>query len=496
MRKRHRLISRLTALSLGVASLMVAEVAAEPVRIVSWNLRSLAEAADKNASLDARLNSAALALSKLKPDVVLLQEVPDWKTAADLASRIDARFGVRICSAYDRATGGRSPRQMAVLSHLKSSITFHESWQGVPGDGGLGFAFAMIEIQGKRVGFASLVLPDATAQDESAGRFVAAGQFFAKLAEIRSWKDRAPFAFFFGGTLASGSEFNDAILQRAREEGYVNAFLNLPSEARVTVRAREGRPALASDHVFAEGGGYSGLVQLSPTIVSDHSILTVDWDPDRSMPIMVAAQPALAASPATGDPGAGRTEPAGAPVQASVPVFGIDLKWWVLGLGGSVLVLLVLILRRPAPRTFDPSHALPPASGDKILFLTDAERAQRTGHRPPLLSDAERRHVRPHLLRWLKEAFIGGLLRQRSELINVHDTAARQADDLGKRMEQIQDNLIGRIHKAEGRVSELEQELAIAKSENRELIQANLLLAQRELADARAKIASLGGRAG
>jgi hypothetical protein len=165
--QRRRLMTRLLGLALGLASLVAVEAVAEPVRIVSWNLRSLAQAADKNASLDARLNSAALALSKLKPDVVLLQEVPDWKTAADLASRIDAKFGVRICSAYERATGGRSPRQMAVLSHLKSSITFHEGWQGVPGDGELGFAFALIEIQGKRVGFASLVLPDATAQDES-----------------------------------------------------------------------------------------------------------------------------------------------------------------------------------------------------------------------------------------------------------------------------------------------------------------------------------------
>jgi hypothetical protein len=262
------------------------------------------------------------------------------------------------------------------------------------------------------------------------------------------------------------------------------------------VRAREDRPALAADHIFGEGGGYSSPGQLSPTIVSDHLILSVDWDPDRSMPLILVTETTVAAAPNSGAPGDGRTDPSGAPVQASVPVFGIDLKWWVLGLGGSVLLLIVLMIRRPAPRAFDPSHALPSASGDKILFLSDAERAQRTGTQPPLLTDAERRRMRPHLLRWLKEAFIGGLLRQRSEMLNVHDTAARQADDLGKRMEQIQDNLIGRIHKAEGRVSELEKELAVAKSENRELIQSNLLLAQRELAEARAKIASQGGRAG
>lgn len=492
--RRHAL--RWLGLSLAAGSLLGANLAAEPVRIASWNLESLVNGADKNATLDARLNTAALALSKLKPDVVLLQEVPDWKTAADLASRIDARFGVRICSAYERATGGRSPRQMAVLSRFKSSITFHESWQGVPGDDGLGYAFAMIEIQGRRVGFASLVLPGATGPDESAGRLVAAGQFFVKLAEIRSWKDNAPSAFFFGGTLATGGEASDAVLMRARDEGFVSAFLNLPPEARFTVRAREGRPALATDHLFGEGGGYNGPAQLTPTIVSDHSILTVDWDPDRTMPIIMVTETTIAAAPAGGDPGAGRTDPAGAPVQASVPVFGIDLKWWVLGLGGSVLVLMVLILRRPAPRAIDPSRALPATSGDKILFLSDAERTQRTGTQPPLLTDAERRHVRPHLLRWLKEAFIGGLLRQRNEMINVHDTAARQADELGKRMEQIQDRLIERIHKAESRVSELESELAVAKSENRELIQSNLLLAQRELAEARAKIAAQGGRSG
>jgi len=488
--QRRRNVIRLLGRSFGLVALMAGHLAAEPVRIISWNLKSLAQAADKNAPLDARLNSAALALRKLQPDVILLQEVPDWKTAADLASRIDPRFGVRICSAYERAGGGRSPRQMAVVSHFKSSITFHEAWQGVAGDDDLGYAFAMLDVRGRRVGFASLALPDALTTGASAGRLVAADRFFVKLAEIRSWKDNAPAAFFFGGTLAAGNEVSDPVLQRARDEGYVNAFLNLPPEARATVRAREGRPALATDHIFGEGGGYGSPVQLAPTIVSDHAILAVDWDPDRSMPIIMVTESVIAAAPAGG------IDASGAHVQASVPVFGIDLKWWVLGLGGSVLLLIILMIRRPAPRAFDPGHALPSSSGDKILFLSDAERAQRTGTRPPLLNDAERRHVRPHLLRWLKEAFIGGLLRQRNEMINVHDTAARQADDLGRRMEQIQDNLIGRIHKAEGRVSELEKELAVAKSENRELIQANLLLAQRELAEARAKIASQGGRAG
>lgn len=469
------------------------ELVADPIRIVSWNLESLENTADQSAPLDARLNSAALALRKLKPDVVLLQEVPDWKTAADLASRIDAKFGVRICSAYEDAPGQRSQRQMAVLSHFKSSVTFYESWQNAPATRGVGYAFALLDVQGRRVGFASLALPDAAPTDESANQSTAAGQFFVKLAEIRGWKDNGPAAFFFGGTLATRDETGSEILQRARDEGFVNGYLNLPAEARVTVRAREGRPALAADYIFGEGGGYTGPVQLSPTIVSDHSILSADWDPSRAMPLILVTETTLAAAPPSGGT---KLDANGAPVQASINLFGVDLKWWVLGLGGSVLLLIVLILRRPAARAFDPGHALPASSGDKILFLSDAERAQRARTAPPLLNDAERRHVRPHLLRWLKEAFIGGLLRQRNELINVQDTAAQQADALGKRMEQIQDNLIGRIHKAEGRVSELEKELAVAKSENRELIQSNLLLAQRELAEARAKIASQGGRAG
>lgn len=483
-------------LLLGLTGLPVRLPAAEPVRIVSWNLKSLSQAADRNAPLDARLNSAALALRKLEPDVILLQEVPDWKTAADLASRIDPRFGVRICSAYERAVGGRSPHQMAVLSHFRGSITFHEAWQGVPGDEGYGYAFAMLDVHGRRVGFASLVLPDAAATDESAGRLMAAGQFFAKLAEIRSWRDNPPAAFFFSGTLSAGSEVSDAVLQRARTEGFINAFLNLPGESRVTLRARDGRPALPVDHIMGEGGGYSAPAQLTSTIVSDHSILSVDWDPDRSMPIIMVSEPAIASAPPGGENGDSQAAPGGGPVQASVPVFGIDLKWWILGLGSSVLLLIILMLRRPAPRAFDAGRALPSGSGDKILFLSDSERGTRTAGSPPLLTDAERRHVRPHLLRWLKEAFIGGLLRQRSEMISVQDTAARQADELGRRMEQIQDKLLDRIHKAEGRVSELEQELAVAKSENRELIQANLLLAQRELAEARAKVAAHGGRAG
>lgn len=489
LRRGHRVFGiSLTAWWLASAALV-----AEPIRIVSWNLTSLETTADKNAPLEARLNSAALALRKLQPDVVLLQEVPDWKTAADLASRIDTRFSVRICSAYGGATAaGRSSRQMAVLSRFNSTVTFHEGWRGTPTDSGVGYAFAMLDIQGKRVGFASLVLPAATSTEDSAGRLVAAGQFFVKLAEIRGWTANGPEAFFFGGTLAAGDEVTDAVLQRAREEGFVSAYLNLPREARATLRAREDRPALTTDYIFGEGGGYVAPVQLTPNIVSDHAILAVDWDPNRSMPVIMVSEPALAAAGET-VPTVQQAVTGEAPVQATVNLFGIDLKWWVLGLGGAVLLLIILMIRRPAPRAFDAGRALPASSGDKILFLSDPA-AGRAGHGNPTLTEAERRHVRPHLLRWLKGAFVGGLLRQRSDLMNVHDTAARQADELGQRMEQIQDKLINRIHKAESRVSELERELAVAKSENRELIESNLLLAQRELAEARAKVA--GSRAG
>lgn len=490
LRRGHRVFG----ISLAAWWLASAALIAEPIRIVSWNLTSLETAADKNAPLEARLNSAALALRKLQPDVVLLQEVPDWKTAADLASRIDARFGVRICSAYGGATANqRSSRQMAVLSRFNSTITFHEGWRGTPTDSGVGYAFAMLDIQGKRVGFASLVLPAATATEDSAGRLVAAGQFFVKLAEIRGWTANGPEAFFFGGTLAASDEVTDAVLQRAREEGFVSAYLNLPREARATLRAREDRPALTTDYIFGEGGGYVAPAQLTPNIVSDHAILAVDWDPNRSMPVIMVSEPALAAAGETVPP-VQQAVAGEAPVQATINLFGIDLKWWVLGLGGAVVLLIILMIRRPAPRAFDAGRALPASNGDKILFLSDPDAGGRAGQRNPTLSEAERRHVRPHLLRWLKGAFIGGLLRQRSDLMNVHDTAARQADELGQRMEQIQDKLINRIHKAESRVSELERELAVAKSENRELIESNLLLAQRELAEARAKVA--GSRAG
>lgn len=471
-------------------------LSAAPVRIVSWNMESMEKSADKNASVESRINSAAYALRRLKPDVLLLQEVPDWKTAANVASLIDVRFAVRICSAYTgSSTNERSAKQMAVISRFGSSVTWYERWQGAGDTNELGYAFALLDIDGSKVGFASLELPDSDAAGQSAIRLAAAGQFFSKLSEIRSWKDNRPSAFFFGGTLGIGEETSDAVLTRAREEGFVSAFLNLAKDARVTRRGHDDLPAATTDYIYGEGGGYVAPVELIPNIISDHSMLAVDWDPQRSMPVIMVSDPALAQSSGAPAPGSGESASDGSKVQASIELFGVDLKWWVLGLGGSVLLLIILMLRRPAHRAFDPSHALPSSSGGKILFLSDNEGNRGEGHRDPLLSDAERRHVRPHLLRWLKEAFIGGLLRQRREMIHTQDMAARQADELGRRMEQIQDKLIDRIHKAERRVAELEQELAVAKSENRELIESNLLLAQRELAEARAKVVAQSGRA-
>ena len=360
---------------------------AAPLRIAAWNLESLTNTIDQAATPEARINSTAFALRRLKPDVVLLQEVPDWKTASAIASRIDPKFSVRICSAYGGEGPQRSRRQMAVLSSFTAAVSWHEGWTGT---GELGYAITLLEIGGRRVGFASLVLPDGANTNQSAARLLAAGQFFAKLAEIRAWKTNGPTAVLLGGTFGSGDEVSDVVLHRARAEGFTSAFLNLSRDARATRRARNQRPAAITDYLYAEGGGYVAPVQLLPNIVSDHAIQMVDWDLERTMPVIMVSEPALAANAPDAPPGNPSVESLA--TAAGSNLFGIDLKWWVLGLGGTVLLLVIAMFRRPAQPRVDgrraPAGSPPPAElVEGSVHWRPAAAAQRNDECP--------RHRRP-----------------------------------------------------------------------------------------------------
>jgi len=240
--------------------------------------------------------------------------------------------------------------------------------------------------------------------------------------------------------------------------------------------------------------------------ISDPACLVVDWDLERApsppstelaatpaavsvdVPAAASQEPKLTPMPeAKPDP-----EPLSDPVPSSQrnvtvapssagplerTLFGVDATWWAAGIALVSLLLCVRVIRR-ARRWMARSSSWVPLQGnpESMDVLADDR------SREPL-----RQEMRLHMLGWLKEKFIRGLLFQRREMIQTQNHASARADDLVRRVAHIQKDLLHRIREAEYRVQELDKELARAKAENRELIKMNLALAQRELQEARKK---------
>src|SRR5260221_13727356 len=74
--------------------------AAETLRVTTWNLEAV-EPGIANPILTNGIEAAAAALKKQDPDIILLQEVRDWRMCSQLAEALKpAIYHVLVCSSF------------------------------------------------------------------------------------------------------------------------------------------------------------------------------------------------------------------------------------------------------------------------------------------------------------------------------------------------------------------------------------------------------------
>ena len=103
------------------------------------------------------------------------------------------------------------------------------------------------------------------------------------------------------------------------------------------------------------------------------------------------------------------------------------------------------------------------------------------------MSAATRSELMPLLARFLSQAVVQRLFRQRTLLVQTQELAAAQTVELEERLTKIQSHMQERFRAYEHRISELEEELAAAEEQNRDLIRAKIVLAKQDLEFERAK---------
>ncbi len=123
----------------------------------------------------------------------------------------------------------------------------------------------------------------------------------------------------------------------------------------------------------------------------------------------------------------------------------------------------------------------PPGSGGAWeLRALDAER------RAERATAMVRTGVVAQLVQWLKQNLLQGLISQRRELLATQEQALREIEQLEGRLEKVQAPLAERLAAYEKRIAELEQQLAARDAQSRELLEAQIALVRKKLADAQA----------
>lgn len=544
MRQAEKLSARgiywltLTALALGSRG------SAETLRVCSWRLQvPRGEAAQPAAPTteESRIREAALALKKLNPDIILLQQARDWQMCGDLVQALKpADYNIAVCSAFrDPHSGAASPDQVAILSKRRAYFCWSEGWRAqadrtIAG----GFAFAAFQIGNHRAGFFAVQLGDELLAPSGNGQTSATAriqsgcrqQWLAEVETFHNWSTNRVEALVIAGAFNSRLRGPfPAGAARARvlkEEYFGNDFLGAPLEQPVTLgnRAQSGA---AADYVFA---GLAPNPEVLPGVVLSRCPATCDLDLNPVQP----PAPARVAAPLAGNEAKVPRTANGDAISSA----GVRMIWLAGGLGGVMALastMWILAKRRSSTgrraRGLLTSNAESgtglPSQGTVVITarsVTESGRKDATASsspRPAVRLEAPggtrthsglwqrralvaeqradeanalvRAGLIPLLSQWLREKLVKRLLADRTTLLGTQQAAALKAMAVDQRLARIELQIQRQILAYERRIEELTRELASAKDGNRELIRAQIAQVKAEMEAARARTSSKAG---
>jgi hypothetical protein len=520
---------------LGLALLILAaHCQADSLRIVTWNLE-LSNADGAAGGRQIRPADAAAVLNPLAPDVILLQQVPNWQVCAELAEALKpGNYKILVCSAFrDARTATLGQHQVAILAKQHAYVSWSHPWaaQGettIPG----GFAFAAVRVRGQRLGFYS-VQPG----DESASL----PQLLAQVASVRNWVTNQVQLFVVGGTLDAGRTDQGAsppqTLRLLQEAGFANVFAQASAIEQITPPASTGRMASMGDCLFTQPPGCATNPRILSNAVAGHSPVICDleidpawiaaaWaersagssarrtappggtnDPLRRQPAasQALAQPsiltpqliatlgfgtvialmavvwALARRKRGSSPGTPKLLPVGADSDPGIPSSYTVVVGTQSGTGPSSPAMSAPLPPRPIIHVEAPGTTHTEAQMLRRRALAAEERADRA-------TAALRTGLLHHMSRWLKQKLVRKLFADRAQLLEAQRAATERVMTVEERLARIELQIQQQNQGYQNRIEVLTRELLAAKDENRDLIRAQIRQVKAEMEAARARL--------
>ncbi len=256
-----------------------------PLTVVTWNARWLPgghpNATEKEKA--AQMRRAQAIVKTLNPDILLLQEVADWKAAETLCSVIPG-LKVHTVSAFTTR-----PQNLVVASKLPADSAWYSEWKPALGPDlpPRGYAFAALKLPGGRLLLTYSVhlksnlngiAPNIPIREE------AVKQLIAHSAEMTAlYAPRAKTAMIIAGDLNTDPDdsqyANDHTLALLRGAPLEWVFKDVPASRRVTVPHSHKYPDANFDQMFYRDLKFIDVKVVDGSSVSDHNPVVARFQP-------------------------------------------------------------------------------------------------------------------------------------------------------------------------------------------------------------------------
>ena len=261
------------------------------VTVTTWNLKWFPSGTPNLAPLEVearKIQDAASVLKKIKPDVILLQEIRDLETCEKLATALAPDvYSVAVCSRFkDEFGGGLGRQQVAILAKAPAVSAWSSKWKSFGKvDPPRGYAFASFRFGTNSVGFYSLHLksnltrndPQRENQINILKRELAAEQIIAHAKEVKTTLTNRFEIVVVGGDFNTNPDQNlfvsEATLRLLRNDGFHNGFENVSFLNRITHPGKGRYPDATFDYLFIKGAR-AGIPEIISSEVSDHHPVT------------------------------------------------------------------------------------------------------------------------------------------------------------------------------------------------------------------------------
>jgi len=503
--------------------LLIASTSAETLRVTTWNLQG-ANTLPSNGILTNSIEAAATALKQLDPDVILLQQVRDWRMCSQLAQALKpAVYEVLICSAFPETIGtGKENRQVAILSKRKGYFSWSEAW-ATQNDNQLsgGLAFAAIQTADHRVGLFSVAL-----DDSNSGKVQK--KWAQQIESIRKWVTNRPESAVVAAGWIGSPQKEKSSSKVAEREQLVHTLVGTSLAAN-----RLQNEDRFSSHLTANA-------ESLPALILSHSPQTCDLDLELVEPAVVTPPTSVSEATQAVDKASsshlsnivdsdGKAEPVSidSPPEQNAHTQIVWMALTPVAIGSLGVLLWFLAKRGNTPRRDVHSNfplsleAGKLANSDSVLVISPSitgstaeesipaisqpviqqlqvwqQRALAAEHKAQQANDVIRAGLMSYMREWLKQKLFRRLIDDRANLLETQHLATLKALAVDDRLGRIELQIQQQNQMYEQRIERLTQELAVTKEESRTLIRAQITQIKSEMEAARVRLIAEAARNG